>query len=174
MEDSKVLIDISSDVLSLEKAIEFCGDPGAGAISSFSGTTRNNFNGKNVLKLKYKAYEPMAKKEMRKIADEVKRRWDVIKVAIVHRIGVVPIGESSVIIVVSSAHRRESLEAVSFAIDELKAKVPVWKKEYYDDSKTTWKENSECCMPSYSSGLNSKTHSHSHSHHSESKEHHST
>ncbi|PRP77146.1 molybdopterin synthase catalytic subunit-like [Planoprotostelium fungivorum] len=154
-----VLVEVTSAPISLDRLTQFVGCAEAGAISTFSGTTRNNFNGKKVLKLKYKAYEPMAIKEMRKIVDETKKKWNI------ERAAMVPIGEASVIIAFSSAHRRESLEAVSWAIDELKAKVPVWKKEYYEDSKAVWKENSECCMPSYASGH--ADHSEHHHHHRE-------
>ena len=72
----------------------------------------------------------------------MRQRWDVCKVAIAHRTGVVPVGESSVVIAVSSAHRREALEATQFGIDELKASVPIWKKEVYEDG-STWKANKE-------------------------------
>lgn len=101
---------------------------------------------KKVLKLEYEAYTPMALKELQKLCDQVRQKWEVLKIAVVHRIGEVPIGEASVIIVVSSAHRRESLEAVHWAIDELKATVPIWKKEFYEDGETSWKKNSECCF----------------------------
>jgi molybdopterin synthase catalytic subunit len=88
----------------------------------------------------------MAIKELEKLCNQVRQKWDVLKIAIVHRIGEVPIGEASVIIVISSAHRRESLEAVHWAIDELKATVPIWKREFYEDGQTSWKQNSECCF----------------------------
>jgi molybdopterin synthase catalytic subunit len=88
----------------------------------------------------------MAIKELEKLCVQIRQKWDVLKIAIVHRVGEVPIGEASVIIVVSSAHRKESLEAVHWAIDELKATVPIWKREFYEDGHTSWKENSECCF----------------------------
>jgi len=137
-------VKIQEDPLELQKLCDLVNDPEAGAISTFSGITRNNFDGKKVIRLEYEAYTPMAEKEMKKICTLIRNRWEVIGIAMVHRTGVVPIGESSVQIAVSSAHRRESLEAVQFAIDELKAKVPVWKKEVYEDNSHTWKENKEC------------------------------
>jgi len=141
---SKDFVGIQSEILDLQKLCNMVNTPEAGAISTFSGTTRNNFEGKKVLRLEYEAYVPMAIKELQKICALIRTKWDVIYIAIFHRIGVVPIGESSVQIAISSAHRRESLEAVQFAIDEVKAKVPIWKKEIYDDNTHTWKENREC------------------------------
>ena len=90
----------------------------------------------------------MAEREIRAIIARARERWAVRHVAIAHRIGVVPQAESSVEIAISSAHRREALQAVQFAIDELKASVPIWKKEVYaggDGSK--WKENAESSAP---------------------------
>ena len=85
----------------------------------------------------------MAEREMLAICQRMRERWPLRHVAIAHRIGVVPIGEASVEIAVSSAHRREALEAVQFAIDDLKAHVPIWKKEIYEGDAAAWKENAE-------------------------------
>jgi len=84
----------------------------------------------------------MALNEMQKLCDKVRAKWDVKKMAVIHRLGVVPVEEASVIIAVSSAHRREAIEACHFAIDELKARVPIWKKEIYEDG-SNWKANEE-------------------------------
>ncbi|KAG2450479.1 hypothetical protein HYH02_004980 [Chlamydomonas schloesseri] len=84
----------------------------------------------------------MALKKLQELGQQVQQKWSVCKVAIAHRVGTVLVGEPSVIIAVSSAHRRESLEAVHWAIDELKATVPIWKKEFFEDG-STWKENEE-------------------------------
>lgn len=88
----------------------------------------------------------MAIKEMTTICDEIRRKWsDVANIAIYHRLGSVPVKEASVVIAISSPHRKTSLECVAFAIDELKRRVPIWKKEKYsDDGGSTWKENQEC------------------------------
>ena len=96
----------------------------------------------------YEAYKPMAEREIHKIIQQARQRWDIRHVAIAHRIGVVPTTESSVEIAISSAHRREALEAVHFAIDALKAQVPIWKKEVYAGEATAeWKENKESAAP---------------------------
>jgi molybdopterin converting factor subunit 1 len=117
------------DVAELERAVA---DPAAGAIATFTGTTRRDNAGRRVIKLEYEAYEPMALSEMRKLAREAGERWKIVRIAIRHRIGRVDIGETSVAIAVSAAHRAEAFEACRFAIDRLKEIVPIWKKEYFE------------------------------------------
>jgi MoaE-MoaD fusion protein len=117
------------DVAALEAAVA---DPAAGAICTFVGTTRENNVGRKVLRLEYEAYEAMALAEIRKLADEAGRRWEITRIAITHRIGVVEIGETSVAIAVSAPHRAEAFEACRFAIDRLKEIVPIWKKEHFE------------------------------------------
>jgi len=141
---------ITEERLDIQEIVNMVGADEAGAISSFIGTTRNNFSGKKVIKLEYEAYIPMAEKEMKSLCEKIRSRYQVLKIAIFHRIGVVPIREASVIIAISSDHRKEGLDAVHFAIDELKATVPIWKKEIYEDGQI-WKQNTEftdrhvCC-----------------------------
>jgi len=106
-------------------------DPATGATVTFVGTTRDHNDGRQVTQLEYEAYPEMALAEMRKIGDEARRRWPIAAIAIVHRIGVVPIGEASVVIAVSSAHRAAAFAACHFAIDRLKEVVPIWKKEHF-------------------------------------------
>lgn len=118
--------------------------PSTGATSVFIGTTRDNFEGKRVVRLEYEAFEAMAVKELGKVVAEVRDKWEVHAVAIHHRLGIVAVTEASVVIAVSSPHRKEALEAVQFAIDKLKATVPIWKKEIYDEGGSSWKENKEC------------------------------
>ncbi len=115
--------------------------PEAGAVSVFSGVVRNNNLGREVDYLEYEAYPAMACKIMRQIADEVRARWEVCAVAMHHRRGRLEIGEASVLIAVSSPHRREGIEACHYAIDRLKAIVPVWKKEVWADGEH-WIEGS--------------------------------
>ena len=117
------------DVAALEREVA---DPAAGAIVSFTGTTRRDNAGRIVLRLEYEAYEPMALSEMRKLASEAIARWKLVRIAIAHRVGVVEIGETSVAIAVSAAHRGEAFEACRFAIDRLKEVVPIWKKEHFE------------------------------------------
>ena len=90
----------------------------------------------------------MALKEMRNLCAKIRSQCEVDRIAIFHRLGEVPVSEASVVIAVSSLHRKESLEAVHQAIDILKATVPIWKKEIYADEKAEWKENKECSWSS--------------------------
>jgi len=117
------------DVAALEREV---GDPGAGAIVTFVGTTRRENVGRKVIRLEYEAYESMALSEMRKLARQAGERWPIVRIAIAHRVGLVNIGETSVAIAVSAAHRAEAFEACRFAIDRLKEIVPIWKKEYFE------------------------------------------
>eukprot|EP01025_Chloroclados_australasicus_P063680 TRINITY_DN8435_c0_g4_i2.p2 TRINITY_DN8435_c0_g4~~TRINITY_DN8435_c0_g4_i2.p2 ORF type:complete len:155 (+),score=20.18 TRINITY_DN8435_c0_g4_i2:170-634(+) len=135
-------VEVIPDSLDIALYTKLVSDPGAGATASFIGTTRNTFNGQEVLKLEYEAYIPMAVKKLREICDSMQTKWDVVKVAVAHRIGEVKVEEASVIICVSSPHRKACLEACHWAIDELKASVPIWKKEFFTDG-LVWKENAE-------------------------------
>lgn len=108
------------------------GDPAAGGTTLFVGTTRNENEGRVVERLEYEAYEAMAIEEMRRIGEEITRRWRVVAVSMVHRVGVVPVGEASVAVAVSAAHREEAFAACRYGIDTLKATVPIWKKEYFE------------------------------------------
>ena len=107
-------------------------DPATGATVTFVGTTRDHNDGRCVTRLEYEAYPEMAIAEMRRIGETAQQRWPIARIAIVHRIGVVPIGEASVVIAVSAGHRRAAFEACHFAIDRLKEIVPIWKKEHFE------------------------------------------
>jgi len=109
-------------------------DPGAGGVVIFSGVVRNQTDGRAVKFLEYEAHAPMAEAKMREIGADIRARWPgVRRVAMLHRIGRLEIGESSVLIAVSAAHRGEAFEACRYAIDTLKRTVPVWKKEHFED-----------------------------------------
>jgi|SRR5208283_2362966 molybdopterin synthase catalytic subunit len=116
--------------------------PEAGGIDMFLGATRNHSKGKKVIRLEYEAYSPMALKLMGEIEGEIRKRWSIHKISIVHRIGVVTVMEASVAIAVSATHRKEAFEACRYAIDELKKRVPIWKKEIFEDGEV-WVENDE-------------------------------
>ncbi|CAF0764654.1 unnamed protein product [Brachionus calyciflorus] len=138
-------LEITTRKLDLEEITQLVNLPECGAISVFIGTTRNNMNGKLVKRLEYEAYNNMAIKEMKKICDQIRLKWsDIRNIAIFHRIGEVQVQQSSIIIAISSPHRKDSLEAVDYCINEFKRTVPIWKKEWYDDSTYVWKENCEC------------------------------
>ena len=122
---------LSGEPLSLERAAAEVASDGAGAIATFVGTTRARSRGRDVIRLEYEAYEGMAEAEMERIAGVLRERHDVIDVAIHHRVGPVEIGETSVVIAVSAAHRAAAFDACREAIDTLKQTVPLWKKELY-------------------------------------------
>lgn len=144
METSKNFVRLQQEDLNITEIIDLVTFPNCGAISNFIGITRDNFENKKVIKLEYEAYESMALKEMMNICAKIRAQWNVEGIAIYHRIGEVPISKASTVIAVSSPHRAESLKAVEYAINELKASVPIWKKEVYETGETQWKENKEC------------------------------
>ncbi|KAJ2156338.1 Molybdopterin synthase catalytic subunit [Coemansia sp. RSA 552] len=132
---------ISATKLSLDKACDLVRSDSAGAISTFEGTTRNTFSGKRVLRLEYEAYESMASKEWYKIVQEARSKYHLLGTVMHHRIGEVGVGQTSVIIAASSAHRADAINAVHFLIDSLKVRLPIWKKELLEDGDELWKQN---------------------------------
>ena len=104
-----------------------------GAVVTFLGATRNNFQGKQVLTLEYEAYEEMALKKLEEVREELQAQFDLEDIAISHRIGTVPIGEISLVVAVASPHRKEAFQACQVAVDRIKEIVPIWKKEVYDE-----------------------------------------
>jgi molybdopterin synthase catalytic subunit len=117
----------------LEEAYAYLNSPEAGAVNLFIGTVRNNAHGKLVEKLVFEAYEPMALKEMEKLAAMARQKWTVSKLLMLHVVGEKAVGEPVVVIGIASPHRQEAFEATRFLIDELKKTVPIWKKEFYRD-----------------------------------------
>jgi MoaE-MoaD fusion protein len=107
-------------------------DERAGAIATFQGTVRRQSRGRQVIALEYEAYGGMAERVMAEIADGVKARYDLCEVAVAHRVGRCEVGEVSVVIAVSAPHRQDALSACRDVIDELKERVPLWKKELYE------------------------------------------
>jgi molybdopterin converting factor subunit 1 len=118
--------------LSLDAVVREVADDEAGAIATFTGTVRRRSRGRDVLHLEYEAYEGMAEEVMAEIAAGLRERHAVRAVAIAHRVGRVEIGEASVVIAVSAEHRAAALAACAEAIDALKERVPLWKKEVYE------------------------------------------
>ncbi|MFY9226436.1 MAG: molybdenum cofactor biosynthesis protein MoaE [Blastocatellia bacterium] len=107
--------------------------PGDGAVVTFDGVTRDNNKGRQVLFLEYEAYQAMAIKKMQEIAKEAHNLWPIDRIVLVHRLGRVSISQTSVAIVVTSAHRKPAFEACHFLIDRLKQIVPIWKREFFTD-----------------------------------------
>ncbi|XP_042309982.1 molybdopterin synthase catalytic subunit-like [Sceloporus undulatus] len=143
-DEPKDVIKLNHEKLSADEISALVVSPCCGAVSLFIGTTRNNFEGRKVIQLEYEAYAPMAEAELKKICIDIRLKWPSVKhIAIHHRLGSVPISEASVMVAISSPHRTESLDAVQYCINTLKATVPIWKKEVYEDD-SSWKKNKEC------------------------------
>ena len=123
---------LAADPIDVGSVIAEVADQQAGAVATFLGTTRARSRGRSVLHLEYEAYEGMAEKVMEEIADTLRERYELCRIAITHRVGRVGIGETSVAIAVSAPHREHALAACKEAIDTLKVDVPLWKKEVYE------------------------------------------
>jgi len=139
------LVDLVATPLSEKALVAAVEDPGAGAVVLFSGVVRDQTGGRRVKFLEYEAHAPMAVAKMREIAVAARQRYPGIRrLALVHRVGRLEIGESSVLIAVSTAHRGEGFDACRFAIDTLKETVPIWKKEFFEDGEVWVGLQSEC------------------------------
>lgn len=126
-------VKISSTPLSLDDCMQKAANPSCGGIVSFVGTARDKTDGRRVLRLEFEAYETMAISEMDKIARDASSRWPIDSLIIHHRDGAVQAGETAVIIVASAERRDAAFQACRYAIDELKKRVPIWKKEVFAD-----------------------------------------
>ena len=134
-------IQLLSAPLDVARATAYVSDvEEAGGICVFLGTTRAEQSpaGHDLLALDYEAYVEMALKQMQQLADDAQKRWPVSRVAILHRLGPVPISEASILIAVACPHRGEAFEACRWIIDKLKKDVAIWKKEVWADGSGTW------------------------------------
>jgi molybdopterin synthase catalytic subunit len=127
------VVSVSRTPIDVEQIIRAVSTPRSGGIDVFIGTVRNHSQGKHVRQLEYTAYVPMAEKLMAEIEKEIRGQWLVEGIALVHRIGMLKIGDAAVVTAVSAAHRTEAFEACRYAIDKVKAIVPIWKKEYFEE-----------------------------------------
>lgn len=130
------IIKITRDPLddaAVNALVQAISHPEVGGIVTFQGIVRNHARGKRVRYLEYDAYPEMAEQQMAAIAAEVERLWQTDRIALVHRIGRLEIGECSVVVAVACPHRGEAFDACRYAIDTLKANVPIWKKEVAED-----------------------------------------
>ncbi|HIE53468.1 MAG TPA: MoaD family protein [Armatimonadetes bacterium] len=127
------LIAITSEPLDVTALEEAVAHPTCGAVVTFVGRVREHHQGRRVRYLEYEAYPEMARRKMGQIGEEIRARWGVERVAMVHRVGRLTIGEASIVIAVAAPHRAEAFAACRYAIDRLKEDVPIWKKEYWED-----------------------------------------
>jgi len=132
------MVRLTRDVIDYQALTESVRDPHCGAIALFLGTVRELTGDHRTVFLDYEAYAPMAERKMAEIEAELGRRWPVARVALVHRLGRLSVGEVSVAVAVSCPHRAEAFEACRFAIDTLKELVPIWKKENAPDGTGEW------------------------------------
>jgi len=127
-----VHVSVSDAAIDAAELMEFVAEPAAGCTVLFTGTVRNNSPGRHgVSKLEYEAYSDVAERKIGEIVAEAFERWALLKVAAVHRTGTLSIGESAVMVAVSSGHRTDAFPAARYVIDELKSRVPIWKKEHW-------------------------------------------
>lgn len=127
------MIALTADPIDFSAAYQYVQTDEAGAIDFFFGVVRNNTQQRDVQQLDYEAYGPMAIREMQKIADEACRRWNVLRYVVIHRTGVLRVGEMAVLIGVATPHRDHAFEATRYIIDTIKQTVPIWKKERFTD-----------------------------------------
>jgi molybdopterin synthase catalytic subunit len=128
-----MLFEVTAEPLDPQRCVDAVRKDEAGAVALFYGVVRNNNMGRNVLYLEYDAYPEMATKVMRQISEEMMSAHPITDVAIQHRTGRLEIGETSLLVAVSSPHRKEAFEACHFAVDRIKQVVPIWKKEVWED-----------------------------------------
>lgn len=127
------------DLPALQRAVA---DPAAGAVLCFAGTVRDHKNGRAVIGIDYEAYGPMAEKELRRIGSEMLSRWKASRVALVHRLGRLAVGDTSIVILVATPHRAAGFEALRHGIESVKKDVPIWKKERFADGEVWVQEGS--------------------------------
>ena len=124
----------SLDLVRMQGAVS---GSGMGGVASFVGLVRDHQDGRRVLRLEYSAYEPMAEAECARIVAEAEARWPA-RVALEHRLGNLAVGEVAVVVVVAAAHRGPAFEACRYVIEEVKRRVPIWKKEFFADGTVEW------------------------------------
>jgi molybdopterin synthase catalytic subunit len=133
-----MFIKITTEPLSVQALNDLVKRASDGAVVTFDGIVRDNFDGRPVRALEYEAYAEMAEKKMAEIGTEVQRKFDVGDIAMMHRLGHLEIGESSIVIAVAAPHRHAAFEACAYAMDRVKEDVPVWKKEFFADGDAHW------------------------------------
>ena len=129
---------ISRKRIDPSKALESVMDEDAGGIVLFVGTIRNQTRGKEVKGLEYEVYRPMAERQIARLEEEIRKRWPVKSIRLIHREGKLKVGEVSVVVAVSAVHREEAFEAARYAIDRIKESFPIWKREKFRGARYAW------------------------------------
>jgi molybdopterin synthase catalytic subunit len=151
----------SSTTLTLDTYRQELADNAAGGYASFEGWVRDHNEGQSVTRLEYEAFEALANKEGERIMKEAIERYGVLKAACVHRVGSLAIGDIAVWVGVSSKHRAEAFAACRYIIDEVKHRVPIWKKEHYVNGDSGWVNCERCAVPGHD---HAHEHPHAHAH----------
>lgn len=131
-------VELTDEVIVENDLVAHVSTPESGAVLTFLGVVRNHHHGKAVSRLDYTAYGSMAVEQMNQIAETVLERWSVHRIALVHRLGTLEVGEASIGIAISLAHRQEGFDALRYVIDTFKEVVPIWKKEHFEDGVSEW------------------------------------
>ena len=134
------MADLVSGPIDVVPLLAAAAQPSCGAVNLFLGTTRDHHDGRAVLRLEYEAHEAMAREALAALERAACERFALAHCTVVHRLGVVPVTEASVAVVVASAHRGSAFEASRWIMDELKRTVPIWKKEFFADGDAAWVE----------------------------------
>jgi molybdopterin synthase catalytic subunit len=129
---------LRAEPLDLARLVDAVTSPERGGISTFLGLVRNQHGGRPVVRLEYSAYAPMVEQECAVIIDEARARWPTAQVALEHRIGALDIGDAAVVVAAAAPHRDEAFAACRYVIEEVKRRVPIWKREYYADGSVGW------------------------------------
>ncbi len=132
------MIQLTHELIDAATLLERAQSPEAGAVVLFLGVARRMTNERETVELTYDAYGKMAVKELELLEAEARERWPLVECFIVHRLGLVPLGEASVAVAVACPHRREAFEAAEWLIDTLKERVPIWKQEHWADGDSEW------------------------------------
>jgi len=138
------MIEVTSLPIDAESLKHSLGNRGAGGFCSFEGWVRNLNDGRTVERLEYEAYEPLAISEGQRVLDEAQQRFGFLEARCVHRTGLLEIGDLAVWVGVAAAHRDEAFKACRYIIDELKVRLPIWKKEHYVDGDSGWVNCERC------------------------------
>lgn len=134
------MIDIAKRPIDISQILANCEDRSAGATVLFTGSVRDHNNKENVSGIYYEAYEEMAKNVLLEIENEVLKKWTIRKFIAIHRIGILKVNEISVAIAVATEHRQDAFEACKYTINNIKTRIPIWKKELSESGEATWED----------------------------------
>lgn len=138
------MMQVKSEIIRPDQLREQLGHPGAGAYVAFEGWIRNENEGHRVLRLEYESYEPLAVKEGERVIAEAAETFSILQARCVHRVGMLEIGECAVWVGVTAPHRDEAFSACRYIIDQVKVRLPIWKKEHYADGHSGWVSCERC------------------------------